>query len=174
MRCVITGGPGTGKTTVINILATRGYSIAPEAARIVIKEIGIKNIHTINGPHLAEFQSAVAKKQIAIENTLTGNIAFLDRGLIDGYAYCRMGKVEPPACILSEGKNRYEKIFLLDRLPLYVPDEDRYENKSLADSIHEEIACAYKKFGYAPIRVPVLSREERADFIEQRAQEDMT
>ncbi|MBT13409.1 MAG: hypothetical protein CMI02_15405 [Oceanospirillaceae bacterium] len=37
-RFVVTGGPGGGKSTLLDALAERGYRIAPEAARRLIKE----------------------------------------------------------------------------------------------------------------------------------------
>jgi predicted ATPase len=35
---VITGGPGAGKTSVLEYLAAKGYSYVPETARQIIKE----------------------------------------------------------------------------------------------------------------------------------------
>ena len=35
---VISGGPGSGKTTVLHELARRGYPFAPEVARQIIQE----------------------------------------------------------------------------------------------------------------------------------------
>ena len=35
---VITGGPSTGKTTLLEELAKRGYKTIPEVARVVIDE----------------------------------------------------------------------------------------------------------------------------------------
>lgn len=46
---IFTGGPGSGKTSVLNELAQRGYLIVPEVARAIIKQqqdIGGNAIHT--------------------------------------------------------------------------------------------------------------------------------
>mgnify|MGYP001996746728 CR=1 FL=1 len=37
-RFVVTGGPGGGKTTLLDALAARGHRVAPEAARRIIKK----------------------------------------------------------------------------------------------------------------------------------------
>lgn len=37
--CVITGGPSSGKTTLINHLAELGYKTAPEIARFYINQL---------------------------------------------------------------------------------------------------------------------------------------
>ena len=36
---ILTGGHGSGKTTVLDELAKRGYLIVPEVARVIIKEL---------------------------------------------------------------------------------------------------------------------------------------
>ena len=38
-RFVVTGGPGGGKSTLLEALAERGYRVAPEAARRLIGEL---------------------------------------------------------------------------------------------------------------------------------------
>ena len=38
MKCVITGGPGCGKTSVLEALKKMGYEIVPEGARQIIEE----------------------------------------------------------------------------------------------------------------------------------------
>ena len=35
---VITGGPGAGKTTLINLLREAGFATAPEAGRAIIQD----------------------------------------------------------------------------------------------------------------------------------------
>jgi predicted ATPase len=54
---VLTGGPGSGKTTLVEALAARGYATAPEAGRTVIREqlaIGGKAIPWIDRQLFAE------------------------------------------------------------------------------------------------------------------------
>ncbi|RLI44817.1 hypothetical protein DRO69_06575, partial [Candidatus Bathyarchaeota archaeon] len=36
-KCVITGGPGSGKTTLVNKLSSLGFKVIPEAARLVVE-----------------------------------------------------------------------------------------------------------------------------------------
>ena len=42
--CII-GGPGAGKTSLINFLAQQGYAVVPEAATILIQQALEKGIH---------------------------------------------------------------------------------------------------------------------------------
>jgi predicted ATPase len=162
---VITGGPGVGKTTVLELLAEKGYAIVPEAARMIIEEETIRGSDVLPWKNLARFQAAVAEKQLQNEAAADAPINFLDRSIVDGYAYCMIGKIPAPDELLKNAAGRYEKVFLLEPLGSYVKDETRIEDERLAKQIHDEIIKAYIRFGYKPIVVPVLPPEERAAFI---------
>ncbi len=166
-KYVITGGPGIGKTTVIEILASRGYKIVPEAARIIIEEGKRKGGDILPWVDLEKFQKAVAEKQIELEEKCAAEVAFQDRGVIDGYGYCINGKVPVPEVIEKLPKNYYYKVFVLEPLPIYENDKARWEVRDECLRIHQAIIDAYKHFGYELIMVPVLPPEERVDFILQ-------
>lgn len=162
---VITGGPGVGKTTVVEILARRGYAIAPEAARLIIEKERLKDSDILPWKNLSLFQIEVAKRQLATEKELGDGVTFLDRSLIDGYAYCLLGNVEPPPGIAAHFRGRYENIFILEPLGAYIKDESRIEGERTGLEIHEKIREVYKEFGYELISIPPLLREQRADYI---------
>ncbi len=164
---VLTGGPGVGKTTVVETLRRRGHAVLPEAARLIIEEEVAKSSDVVPWKDIKKFQEAVAQRQIDTEREKgkEAGAVFLDRSLIDGYAYCVLGNVVPPKVILQEGRGRYEKVFLLEPLEEYRRDGARKEERELALVIHREIVNAYERFGYSVIRVPVLSAEARAEFI---------
>jgi predicted ATPase len=164
-KYVITGGPGIGKTTVIEILASMGYKIVPESARKIIEEEKLKNSDILPWKNLEKFQEQVAKRQLENEAKANGEVIFLDRGLIDGYGYCVRAKVKRPNLIDDSASERYDKIFVLEPLDTYKLDKTRYEEKGEAKKIHEAIIAAYGHFYYKPIFVPVLSPQERVDFI---------
>lgn len=165
-RYVITGGPSVGKTTVISILSSRNYVVVPESARIIAEQETKKKSGILPGKNVGHFQEKVALKQIELEKNIRGNdIVFLDRGLIDGYAYSVHHKTRIPEIIEMMSGNRYEKIFLLEPLETYVTDDIRLEDKSIALKLQEEIRKAYIRAGYEIISVPPLSPEARVDFI---------
>ncbi|HEY4514702.1 MAG TPA: ATP-binding protein [Candidatus Paceibacterota bacterium] len=164
-KYVLTGGPGIGKTTLIDLLAMRGYRIVPEAARMIIKEEKLKGSNILPSGDLEEFQRLVAERQIELEERSDAKEIFCDRGIIDGYAYCKIGNVPIPKQIIDMGKNRYDKVFLLSPLSQYNNDDIRIEHSTVAEDIHRTIASAYLEFGYHIIHVPVLSPEERVNYI---------
>jgi len=167
-RYVITGGPGRGKSTLIEILAARGYGVVPEAARIIIEEELSKNSDALPWKNLSLFQAKVAQKQLDLESEAVEDTLFLDRGIVDGYGYCMYGKISVPASILENierNDNRYDKVFILESISGYKSDKTRFEDEKMATDIHDAIVAAYDKFGYKPIIVPALPPEQRADFV---------
>ncbi len=174
---VLTGGPGTGKTSTSRQLARHGYLVLPESARAVIKTARAKDPNFSPQHDIASFQLAVLRRQQNLEAALEtfdvlprdGSV-FLDRSVIDGLAYCRIHKVEPPAPLVQSCEQavitgRYAHVFLMEPRP-YVQDAERQESPELARRIHEEIITVYREFGYALTHVPLLSGPAaRARFI---------
>ena len=168
-RYVLTGGPCAGKTTVLNILMGRGYAVLTETARVIIEKEVAKGSDVLPWKDPKKFQEAVARKQLWQEFfAKRSEVLFLDRGVVDGAGYAVLEKVATPKIITWFGKNRYDKIFLLDPLPFYELDDSRMEDQAFAYAVHEEIRKAYIRFGYEVIPVPVLPPEERTDFILER------
>jgi len=122
-KYVITSGPGNGKTTVIEILASRGYTVVPEAARLIIEEERLKDSDILPWKNLAKFQEKLVVRQLELESSVKSEVIFLDRGIVDGYAYCKDGNIPSPQLILDNAKNRYYKVFLLDPLNIYKKDD---------------------------------------------------
>lgn len=168
-RIVLTGGPGVGKSTVIRLLSSRGYSIVPEAAAIIIEREKKIDSDCLPWKNVSKFQEAVSNLQLSLEEKIQEGITFLDRGLIDGHAYSKIDNVEAPKIIYSHSRERYNTVFLLDPLPIYKKDEIRWDNEERAKIVHKTITESYKTFGYNPIVVPVLSPESRLDFILNRS-----
>lgn len=167
-RYILTGGPGIGKTTVISLLSSAGYTIVPETARLIIEEEQRKRSDILPWKDLQKFQDVVAERQIHLETYANGDIVFQDRSIVDGYGYSMLGGVKPHDLIEKVARERYEKIFLLDPLPDYKNDTSRIENAKEAGKIHTAIVLAYEYFDYEPITVPVMTPEERMEYILQR------
>ena len=60
---------------------------------------------------------------------------------------------------------RYQKVFLLDPLPVYEHDYARTENPDSLGRLQGLLRDAYAEFGMQPIHVPATSPSERAQFI---------
>lgn len=164
---VITGGPCTGKTTVVNMLAARGYKTTIEHARHYI------DTQKIQGRTVEEilenkkiFQLKVLNMQIEEESKLDINeLVFLDRALPDAMAYYEFLGLEYDDRLV-EMCNRYcyKRVFILDRLPL-VNDYARLETEADQIRIHNLIIRVYQSYPCPIVFVPVLPPDERVDFI---------
>ena len=163
---VLTGGPGAGKTTLLEALEKEGYHVVPETARYLMEKHGIEYPKLTAAGRL-EFQRMVAKKQIEMESNMGKHThVFLDRGLPDNIAYCRIGRVDIPEEIIAGSRSgRYDKVFILDMLPEYRTDSIRAEDTETARNIHELIIEAYKSLGHDITFVPPFSVKERVEFI---------
>lgn len=166
---VITGGPCTGKTTVVELLAKQGYVTIAEQARHYI------DTQRIDGRTVEEikrnkelFQLDILNLQIKEESTLDVNkIAFLDRALPDAMAYYEfLGLKYDDRLVAMCKRFCYQKIFILDRLPL-INDYARLEDEEEQIRIHNLIIEVYGRFSCPVIHVPVFSPEDRVKFIIQ-------
>lgn len=164
---VITGGPCTGKTTVVNILSQRGYKTTIEHARHYIDTEKIKG-RTVEEArkNKEEFQLAILNMQIGEEATLDVNEqVFLDRALPDAMAYYQFLGLEYDDRLIAQcNRYCYKRVFILDRLPL-TNDYARLEDEQEQIRIHNLIIKVYQSFPCPIVHVPVLSPEERVDFI---------
>ena len=163
---VITGGPSSGKTTIVNQLKKLGFSSTPEAARVLI-DIGINNGLTIQEIRRDEeqFNQSILCIQMAMENILVpDHVCFHDRGTPDSLAYIRLSGGDESIARKFAMKRKYNKIFLLELLP-FKKDYARTEDSDKAKQIEQMIYETYEELNYEVILVPVSTIEERMDFI---------
>ncbi|MBS3168513.1 ATP-binding protein [Candidatus Woesearchaeota archaeon] len=157
---VITGGPGVGKTTLLQELEKIGYPILPEVARDIIEE---GKYHP--SKDYKKFGKEVVRRQKALERTVNGVTTFCDRSLVDAIAYKRIYNLDVDLSRILEARNRYSRVFLLDSLPNYQKDDVRFESPEFAKRIHQEIERTYISLGYNPIILPPVSVDERVSLI---------
>lgn len=164
---VITGGPCTGKTTVVNILAQRGFKTTIEHARHYI-DTQRTNGRTVDEirKNKKEFQLGVLNMQIEEEGSLdVTELVFLDRALPDTMAYYQFLGLDYDERLVEQcNKYCYKNVFVLDRLPL-TNDYARLEDEAEQIRIHNLIIKVYQSFPCPIVHVPVLPPVERVDFI---------
>ena len=155
---VITGGPGCGKTTSINLLSQRGYKTTIEHARHFIDTkrqdgLTVEEIKKNQG----EFQMAVLQMQMEEESGLKpSDTVFLDRALPDALAYYHFLGLAPNQKLLDAMNiYAYRRIFILDLLPI-VQDYARREDENAQKKIHRILFEVYTSLKFPVVRVPVL------------------
>jgi len=164
---VITGGPSTGKTTVINMLEKRGYKTTIEHARHYIDTMRTEG-ETIEEmrSNKRKFQIGVLDMQIEQEAAIQPkDLVFLDRAIPDAMAYYQFLMLDYDEKLLNAiKKTSYKKIFILDRLP-FTKDYARTEDEADQIKIHQLIIDVYTSLGFPIVTVPVLPPNERVEFI---------
>jgi predicted ATPase len=170
--CVITGAPSSGKTSVVEELAHRGYAIQNEVARELI-EACLRQGKTLaeirDQAHAQQLQQRILKLKLAREKGLDrGALVFADRGTPDSITYFRIAGLDTKAAVEASHMFRYRAVFLFDRLPSFSKDGVRTESEQQAIEIDRMLYEDYKALGYAVTRVPVIPVAARADFILQK------
>ena len=169
-KIIITGGPGTGKTSLIEELRKNDFKCFDEISREITlkyREKGIEQLF-LSDPNL--FSQELLNGRIQQFNNsinLQANCVFFDRGIPDIISYLNFKKADLSKKILkSIDKYRYDMIFLLEPWEdIYTSDKIRYESFDQVITIDSYIKNTYKEFGYNPIIVPKDNIKNRVDFI---------
>lgn len=166
---VITGGPSSGKSTLIEHFKSNGYSVVPESARILIdKEIAKgKTLQEIRSDE-KEFQRKILQMKMKLEEQLSPQqLTFFDRGIPDSVAYyqiCGGDRGDMDSVLQACQKRRYKKVFLLEQVP-FQNDYAQTEDQKRAQTISKLLYEAYTDLGYDVIKVPLFPIKERAEII---------
>jgi predicted ATPase len=160
MVYVITGGPGFGKTTLLNELAGKGFNVCTEEARELMN--GISDFPK-------DFEQRIAGFRLKfLLSADTEKIAFADRGVPDQIAYS-WHKNKQPSPFIEDlvSSNKYAPIVFMTPPweKIYTKDSVRIENYEESCRIHSHIMEAYLKYGYQPVNLPLISPARRAEFI---------
>jgi predicted ATPase len=166
---VITGAPCSGKTTLINLLASEGFQTIPEAAREYLERemAGGRSLEEIRAndstiaPVINRFQWET-ESQLQHDDTI-----FLDRAYPDCLSFFRLVGLDPNEILPKCFQHRYASVFILDRFP-YKKDGIRKEGDAASDFLDEALFQDYEALGYDVVRVPILSPQDRMSFVLHR------
>jgi len=170
---IITGGPGVGKTTLLEELKSRKYNIIPEIARELIKEQQKDNGKALPWKNKNLYKEIMFDRSISSfeeteNNTNKEKPIFFDRGFLDTICYAELIESEISERMKSYAKNwRYNKsVFLLPPWQeIYETDNERKQDWKEAVLTFEKMSETYKSYDYRIIEIPKKSVSERADFI---------
>lgn len=169
-RIVITGGPGTGKTSVIQLLEEKGYSCLPEVSREVIRSAQKEGIDQLFLKKPLLFSQLLLEgriEQFKQAEQAKSEYLFFDRGIPDVVAYLDFAGTEYPS-LFREVCHTYtyaDVFFLPPWEEIYTCDPERYESFEQACLIHNHLMETYSRSGYQIKEVPCSSLEDRVSFI---------
>ncbi len=176
-KIVITGGPSTGKTSLIHGLEKAGYTCFPEVIRLMTleaKEMGALSSLTTNPIASVSDPLDFNRKILSARethyreaDTCNDPVVFFDRGIPDVLAYMDyFGQTYGTEFTTSAQTNRYDTVFILPIWKdIYVVDDERFESFEEALAIHAHLWQAYTNLGYKVIEVPKASVAERVAFL---------
>ncbi|MBL0683245.1 AAA family ATPase [Aquimarina mytili] len=176
-RIVITGAPGTGKTSVIIKLEESKFYCFHEVIRTMTQEAKKNNgsntmvsnpIVSVSDPY--EFNTKILNARIQqFKDGLSkdNEVLFYDRGIPDVLAYMDYFEQQYENHFINECKKHvYDHVFILPPWKeIYVSDEERFESFEQAEEIHHHLLNTYTKLGYNCIEVPFGTVTERNTFI---------
>jgi predicted ATPase len=167
---ILTGGPGSGKTTILNGLRDRGFTCVEEVGRLLIQEqlkIGGNAVHW--GDQKA-FRDLMLSRSMYLydQMRLQEDVVFFDRGIPELIGYCALiGCEVPPYLQKAVEEYSYNKsVFIMPPWQeIYQNDPERKQDFQEAIDTYHCVANAYTDTGYSLIEVPKASVEERITFI---------
>lgn len=167
---MITGGPGTGKTMVINELIKRSYICKTEISRQVTlkaREEGIEQLFLTQPLLFSKLLLEGRIAQFLEAKNCDEKLIFFDRGIPDVHSYMNFLKTDYPDTYLEKSDcHRYTKVFLMPPWEeIYISDNERYESYEESLQIYSYIRKAYLDLGYQVTEVPHGSIIERTEFI---------
>jgi len=168
IRIAVTGGPGAGKTSMLEGLRQRGCTIVPEVAREIIGER--KALGLSPRPSPIEFATAIFNRDIEryeSAGTLQGMV-FYDRCLLDSLGMlAELDQLtEAETRKLIEQYRYHSTAFILPPWrEIYHTDSERDQTYEDAARVYEALKEWYVKCGYALIEIPTGTIEERCEFV---------
>ncbi|WP_222983974.1 AAA family ATPase [Flagellimonas meishanensis] len=176
-KVVITGAPGTGKTSLVKGLEEKGFHCYHEIIRDMTSKakmegngvdfvsnplMFVEDAHQFNKDLLqgrAQHYKQAQKTDVAI--------SFFDRGMPDVLAYMDFfGQSYGNDFVKTCKAHRYDQVFIVPPWKeIYISDNERLESFEEAENIHHALLNTYIQFGYDPVEVPKASISQRISFI---------
>jgi predicted ATPase len=167
---VLTGGPGSGKTTLVEALSQAGHARTIEAGRGVIQDqmaIGGPALPWRDPAAFAELMLSWEMRSYHAARDRNG-LVFFDRGIPDVIGYLRLVGFKVP-----KHMERAAETFRYNRRVLIAPpwpeifrqDNERKQTLEEAARTCDAMIAAYEAYGYELIELPRVPVAERLRFV---------
>ncbi len=171
---VLTGGPGAGKSTLIDALAGAGFATVSEAGRAIIRQqmpIAGRGQPSIDPGLFAELMLSWDMQSYCANASKPGPV-FFDRGIVDVIGYLKLlGRAVPEHMSVAARLYRYNpRVFVCPPWPeIFTQDNERKQDLDEAERTYRALVETYAGCGYELVEVPRAPVEERLRFITDRA-----
>ncbi|SDK42556.1 Predicted ATPase [Pseudomonas delhiensis] len=172
---VLTGGPGSGKTSLLEHLRGRGLACVGEGGRAIIRE---ELAHGGNALPWGDRQAFCRRMFEHAASTYaeaheSGGTWLFDRGLPDVLGYARLCGLAVDADLLQAARQlRYQPLVLLAPPweAIYHNDAERKQDFAEAQRTAAVMREVYGELGYQVVELPLAGLEARADFVLEHLQ----
>jgi|GEM_PF-242816 len=172
---IITGGPGVGKTTLLDALMADGFTVIPEAAREIIREqeqIKGKGVPWEDNGLYTELMLSQSVKDYREATSLPLNEpVFFDRGIPDSLCHWELSG-NPITAEMEECVQKYRynpTVFILPPWKeIYHMDNERKQSWKEAEPTFHKMMEIYERYGYNTVIVPKDTIENRKQFVINR------
>ena len=167
---VISGGPGAGKTTVLQELERSGIKTILEVARQIIQEQVRTNGTALPWGDRGAYTDLMLKRSIEsyLQHAPASQPTFFDRGIPDTLCYARLIQLAGVRAIESACRHyRYANpVFLAPPWEeIFSTDAERKQDFAEAERTFDLMKAVYQDLGYKTVELPKLSAAERAKFM---------
>ena len=175
---VFTGGPGSGKSTVIEALRRLGHTCSEEKGRRIIQEELECSGNALPWRDKAAFRDRMLKEELRAHARHQSREApvFFDRGIVDTYGYSLLEGLEISSELVSAcAAHRYaDPVFIFPPWKaIFTNDAERRQDFAEARRTHEAMRRAYARFGYTLTEVPYAPVEERVRFVLRELRQEL-
>ena len=172
-RILVTGGPGSGKTSLIEALTAAGHATSPEAGRAIIRRQQAIGGQALPWRDRALFAELMLDRDMdAYARTEdTAAPVFFDRGVPDVVGYLTLCGLPVPAHVERAAREaRYARqAFIAPVWPeIFVQDAQRRQDLDEAQRTFDAMVEVYPRFGYDLIELPKAPVAERVAFVLSR------
>ncbi|MDG1682026.1 MAG: ATPase [Flavobacteriales bacterium] len=169
-KILITGGPGTGKTSLFKSLISDGFVGFEEKSREVTttyKKKGIDQLFLTNPLLFSDLLLESRVNQFVDSDKIKETNVFFDRGIPDVIAYLDFKKMKYGQQYSNACKNyRYDTVFILRPWKdIFVNDKERYESFEESLEIDKYIYKTYTNLKYSVVEIPHMSIVKRKEFV---------
>lgn len=170
---VITGGPGSGKTTLVDALAAAGVRTSAEVGRRIVREQLATGGTALPWANEAAFAALMLPGEVAAHAAAlaTGEPVVLDRGVPDVIGFLRVSSLPvPPALDAAARATRYNpRVFLAPFwAAIYTHDPERRQAAAVAARTEAVMRDVYAGYGYRLVELPRAPVAERVRFVRER------
>ena len=167
---IVTGGPGSGKSSLINAMTRRGFRMMPEAGRAIIQDqvrIGGSALPWADRALFAELM-LVWELRSYHEALASDTPVLMDRGIPDVVGYLMLCGLPVPAHVeVAAQMHPYNRrVFFAPYWDaIFTQDTERKQDRQEARETGRIMAETYIRFGYRIVELPRVGIEQRADFV---------